>query len=228
MVKFDALLNKSDIVETKPSEFHAEIYSDECFSKEKAKSFWNDVFGKKGTFDEEEYLPEIFGCSEDEFKFIIDYTDKLTKCLNGFETDSWNEQSLEEKKERIDRLTKLIGEQLELKEMPYISYFEGPDVMCGSFDQSKNTMELNCILLDNPKELVNTIAHELRHAYQYQRAMNPESLTDMLYRLNFDNYISPVCLGNGKYLYYTDYQDQLVEAEARAFAKQFSKTEAAF
>ena len=81
--------------------------------------------------------------------------------------------------------------------------------------------------MNDPDELIDTIAHELRHAFQHQKAMAPESALDMLYRVNFDNYISPLPLGDGKFLFFADYQDQLVEVEARAFAKQFSKMEVA-
>ena len=67
----------------------------------------------------------------------------------------------------------------------------------------------------------------MRHAYQHQRATHQETLLDKLYQLNFENYISPVPLADGKYLFFTDYQDQLVEAEARAFANIFTDKEAA-
>ena len=48
-----------------------------------------------------------------------------------------------------------------------------------------------------------------------------------LYKVNLDPdfYISPVLLPNGKYLFFTDYYDQLVEAEARAYANAFLKKE---
>ena len=54
-----------------------------------------------------------------------------------------------------------------------------------------------------------------------------ETWQDTLYKLNFENYISPISLADGKYLFFTDYQDQLVEAEARAFANIFTNKEAA-
>ena len=72
-----------------------------------------------------------------------------------------------------------------------------------------------------PAEIVDTIAHETWHAYQHQRANILENKHDYLYKLNFDNYISPTSLGDGKCLFFTDYQEQLVEAEARAFASLF-------
>ena len=116
---------------------------------------------------------------------------------------------------------------LGLKERPDISYYDADKNDCGVYNQATHSVELNRSLLNDPDELIDTIAHELRHAYQHQKAMIPESELDLLYRVNFDNYISPVPLGDGKFLFFTDYQDQLVEVEARAFAKQFSKMEVA-
>lgn len=69
------------------------------------------------------------------------------------------------------------------------------------------------MLYDN-NEAADTIAHELWHAYQHERAMNPQSAKDYQYQYGFENYIRPDDD-------FTAYQDQLVEAEARAFAQQF-------
>lgn len=83
-------------------------------------------------------------------------------------------------------------------------------------------MELNKALLKDPVELVDTVAHEMRHAYQNLRAENPQSINDLKYKYNYDNYVSPIRLSIGKYLLFNEYQDQFVEAEARAFAKLFA------
>ena len=79
--------------------------------------------------------------------------------------------------------------------------------------------------LEDPKELLNTIAHELRHAFQRQSADNPHSDIDYIYLMNLKNYISPIILHNGKCILYTDYYNQFVEAEARAFANLFGREE---
>ena len=132
-----------------------------------------------------------------------------------------------EKADTIEALSDKISEMLGLKERPDISYYDADKNDCGVYNQATHSVELNRSLLNDPDELIDTIAHELRHAYQHQKAMIPESELDLLYRVNFDNYISPLPLGDGKFLFFTDYQDQLVEVEARAFAKQFSKMEVA-
>lgn len=86
-------------------------------------------------------------------------------------------------------------------------------------------MKLQCsiIYFNDSSELVNTIAHEMRHAYQEYRAGLLETREDELYRVNLDNYISPVQLPEGGWLFFTDYQDQYVEVDARAFANLFTE-----
>lgn len=67
----------------------------------------------------------------------------------------------------------------------------------------------------NSYNLMGTITHELRHAYQHQAVDNPENFvvteeTIDVWETNFDNYISPS----------TDfdlYQEQPVEVDAREF-----------
>ena len=113
----------------------------------------------------------------------------------------------------------LLAAKLGLEEIPEIVLFDGPEHLLGTFVEGKGEVEINQALMDNPKALVNTLAHEMRHAYQYEHAMNPQCWTDILYRINFDNYITPE-------MSFEDYQDQLVEAEARAFAKLFAPKEA--
>ena len=44
-----------------------------------------------------------------------------------------------------------------------------------------------------------------------------------LYKVNWQNYISPVFNENGEFMLYTDYFSKYIEAEARAFAGIFDK-----
>ena len=62
-------------------------------------------------------------------------------------------------------------------------------------------------------EAADTVAHELWHAYQYERASNPRTKMDHMYLENFNDYITPSDDFEG-------YQSQLLESEARAFAQQ--------
>ena len=99
--------------------------------------------------------------------------------------------------------------------------FEDDENRCGAFNFQTNTLELNRNILSNPQEVVDTVAHEVRHGYQYQRACIGETRVDVLYAINFLNYVNPVQI-DGKYVNFNEYQNQLIEAEERAFAKLFT------
>ena len=121
----------------------------------------------------------------------------------------------------VNEFSILLAEKLNIKNPPEVQFFSGPLDSCGSYNPNTNVISINRELFIDPGEIVDTIAHETWHAYQHQRALALENKQDLLYKLNFENYISPVPLGDGKYLFFPDYQDQLVEAEARAFASLF-------
>ena len=103
------------------------------------------------------------------------------------------------------------------KDFPFVDYIIS---LNGSYvyDVKNNMVVLNSQFLSNPLELVNTIAHELRHAFQHMRAEKLETREDARYKVNFDNYISPVLLPGGEWLFFTDYYSQYVEVDARVFA----------
>lgn len=120
----------------------------------------------------------------------------------------------------------MIAEKLEIENRPAIEFYESNPCDCGAFDPDRNVICINQNNFDDPEEIINTIAHETRHAYQFQKAENPENYMDLLYAYNFANYISPYMDEDG-YVNFIDYQDQLIEAEARAFADLFRQEETA-
>ena len=111
----------------------------------------------------------------------------------------------------------------DLEEQPDVVIFNDADDSYGFYNPSHNTVNLNQRYFDDPIELVNTIAHEMRHAYQEYRAGLLETREDALFKANLDNYISPIPLPGGVWLFFTDYQDQYVEVDARAFANLFTE-----
>ena len=178
-------------------------------------------------YDEECLLAEIFGRHEDEFEFDFEMDDEIQYTLEHFNLERWDNLSEDEKVVAIYELVSIIGDRLELEDTPMIQFYDGRDGSCGSYLSGANVIEINRNTLIDPKEVVDTVAHEARHAFQHQRAVLQETKQDSLYRANFENYISPILLADGKYLFFTDYQDQLVEAEARAFANIFRDKEVA-
>ncbi len=196
-----------------------------------ACAFWDTVFSAPTEADElrsldyESLIPDVFGWYEEEFDFDFEIDEGLSKTLRRFDEAQWEKSSEAERKAAISDLAAAIGLRLGLHDIPTIRYFDGPESSCGAYIPDENVIEINRNNFSSPKEIVDTVAHESRHAFQQQRAQNPETYMDVLYGVNFANYISPVQLENGHYLFFTDYQDQLVEAEARAFANLFRNME---
>lgn len=89
---------------------------------------------------------------------------------------------------------------------------------CGGYNPVTNRIELNSKLLENPdcKELLNTILHESRHAFQQKCIDNPDSVTVKeniieVWRDNMKNYIPPG-------LDFEAYENQEIEKDANYFA----------
>lgn len=88
----------------------------------------------------------------------------------------------------------------------------------GSFNPATNCIELNIGHLETPdcKDLLNTVLHESRHAFQYRAIEHPASVSVNpelidIWKNNFNHYIT-----SG--LDYEAYYNQPVEADAYAFA----------
>lgn len=161
---------------------------------------------------------------------------KAADTLKLFTKDGWLRLEEDDKIYRASKLiSKLVG-IYGLSSLPNMSLEFPPDydllTTMGLYDADKNTIYINPRLFLVPSYKVNgkwvptshliakTIAHELRHAYQHQRARKLQRQIDYLYAYNLgyygygDNYIKVKKDANGKQLNYNEYQDQLVEAEA--------------
>ena len=140
---------------------------------------------------------------------------QLNNLLEGFTEDNWNNMELEGQKEQITGLFDYVNDVLGLENPPNIEYYnEAEQGNYGGYNPATNTLSINEYMLHDSKEAADTVVHELWHAYQHERASNPQSPKDFQYQFGFDNYIRPSDDFDG-------YQSQLVEAEARAFADQF-------
>ena len=201
------------------------IYPDQ---RKDATAFWNDVFSRRecaylpDTADYEGLLCDIFGRDESEFTFDFEITG-LSEIINKFKSDAWAVMPENERIDVIREFVASLSNQLGLENAPSLEPYEGDWSSYGAYSPVNQSISINTKYFDDPKELVNTLAHEVRHAYQHHRAEMLEMREDWLYKCNFDNYVSPQELPNGAYLFFTDYQDQYVEAEARAFAGLFDR-----
>lgn len=224
MIRFSDVSEKG----TSPEklEKHSDIKPSGGMTDQEADAFWKAEFQKahdEVSLDEyDALLSEVFNRSEDELDIDFVIGDKLVKLLDQFSTETWEYMDDSEREDIIYEFVSALSEDLGLEDIPEIAVFDDDDAY-GFYAPADNTINLNRQYFDDPVELVNTIAHEMRHAYQEYRAGLLETREDALYRVNLDNYISPIPLPGGGWLFFTDYQDQYVEVDARAFANLFTE-----
>lgn len=139
----------------------------------------------------------------------------LEQSLESFEEDTWERLEIYEQREAINELSDYIKDIIGFENPPAIEYYSSArEGEYGGYDPTTNTLRINENMLYNSREAADTVAHELWHAHQQECALNPENPRDYQYQYNFENYINPE---DG----FEQYQNQLVEAEARSFAAQF-------
>ncbi len=141
--------------------------------------------------------------------------ERLDSSLENFSASTWEGLTLDEQKDSMSKLADCVVDVVGFENPPNIEYYNNEkEGDFGGFDSSTNTLYVNEYMLYNSDEAADTIAHELWHAHQHERSLNPQNSRDYQYQYNFENYIPPE-LGQEAY------EAQLVEAEARAFAAQF-------
>ncbi len=168
-------------------------------------------------------LSEVFNRFEDEFDIDFNISDKLSAILKKFRTEDWEAMDIKDKMPVIKELINVLGKELGLDKVVELLISDDKNDVYGFFDARNNTIMLNSNYFDNASELVDTIAHELRHAYQHMRAEVLDTWEDALFKVNFENYISPLPLPEGGNLFFWDYYHQYVETDARTFANIFTE-----
>lgn len=224
MIKKEILEN-SEKIEFSPSGFHDIVAGN--ISKADAGEYWKGVFGNmervpEYTMSETELFDKTRDCSEDSFGFEFHPDERMLAILKNFNEENWCGLDITEQKALVEELAGQIGKELELENIPAIVFYEGPADECGFYREQYNDIGINVNIFSNPKELVDTVAHEMRHAYQRMRADKLETKQDELYKYSFENYIAPEFDEEGYCINFFDYQDQLVEAEARTFVRTFT------
>ena len=146
--------------------------------------------------------------------YLLD-SERLDSSLDYFNDENWEALSLDEKEMAMLDLGEYVKEVIGFENPPEIVFYNSEvEGEYGGYFPDTNTLEINEYMLYENDEAADTVAHELWHAYQHERAMNPQSAKDYQYQYGFDNYISP----DEDFI---GYQNQLVESEARIFAEQF-------
>lgn len=139
--------------------------------------------------------------------------------LSRFNQKEWETMSLSDKKATCNQLADVIAEELGLDKKPTIKYYNNSkNGSYGSFDYRTNTLRINTYYFEEGNtvpwtEVVDTIAHELRHAKQFVNlAIDPNSEVSQ----SFMHYVSSSES-------YADYYSQPCEVDARAYAKKWAE-----
>lgn len=119
------------------------------------------------------------------------YIENQEKALNKFKPETWEKLSESAQKSAIKRASKFIAKDIGLGDkVPKIKYYNDPsdDAGYGFFRESDYSININKAYWNDSTELVDTIAHELTHAYQSQLVKS--GITNDVTR-SYLNYITP-------------------------------------
>ena len=140
----------------------------------------------------------------------------LDEVMQFFEPETFGHLYDEEKAFVMDMFRDKLTEELQLDNPPEVLIADiGDEVTYGYYDPKSNVVVINTSIMKDGDQVRDTMAHEIRHAWQHERADLPEELQtafDKALKDNFENYISPE--DN-----YRTYRSQLVEMDAREFAR---------
>ena len=190
-------------------------------------SFWKAEFANARDSMEmdpyERLLSESFNRSEDEINIDFGIDEKLLADLESFRAENWDAMDEIQRMAAIKEVLQKAVDRMGMNKTPEIALYDGALDDYGAYNPDTNEISLNRNLFNDPIETLNTAMHELRHAFQRFRADKLETWEDKLHAFNLGNYIQPLPLPDGNYLYYTDYYGQFVEVDARVFANKFTE-----
>lgn len=137
----------------------------------------------------------------------------------------WNQSTIEQRK---DILTKYLAELALIYGVtvsPNINFFSGNQSTRGTYSHSRKMVSINenYLTRSDSYQIMQTVIHEMRHAYQHAAVEDPGSYkvsaeTIKRWKDNFANYKST---DDGKTTY-SQYVSQPVEYDAKNFAKQYT------
>ena len=135
-----------------------------------------------------------------------------------FEQSNWECKDAEERGKAIREFAEYNAKRLGLETVPEIVYYhnENPNDH-GYCIPEKNVIYVNDYNAKNGADVVDTIAHESRHLYQFKRAALAETETDIAFKNNFDHY------KNVEEDDYDEYLNQAIEKDARDYALQYTE-----
>lgn len=164
----------------------------------------NNFEGLKPT----EFAPDLEGLTASDFEYL--------HATEGLSREAWEGLSVNERLEALQTLECKLAE-IQGRDPVLVLYSETPGEN-GHYDPETRTITLNAEQLSNPRqrlELVDTIAHEGRHAYQHYATEHPGFHPDAreveAWRENFVHY------RNGTKEGLLDYRLQPIEADAWSY-----------
>lgn len=147
-----------------------------------------------------------------ETNYFIDES-KASEVLSPFKQGNWEQLTIQEQKQAVERLADYNAEILGVEDKPKIVYYNAEDPCdFGGYSAMQNAIYINEYNMHDATETADTISHEYRHKYQHERAEKLETDRDLEFKEGFDNYIRAEDD-------YQGYKEQLVEADARAYAQ---------
>lgn len=185
-----------------PHPFHTSVYSDAELGIAKNVELPKEI--AEGNDD-----PETTDYFVDEVR--------ADKTMEKFCQGNWENLEPDEKKAAIEKLAEYNYDILGIKEPIKIEYYDkNVEGDYGGYDEESNTLFINIRNLQNGPETADTVAHEMRHAYQYMRAGELETNRDLSFAINFSRYIKPEQNQSA-------YEQQIVEKDAALYAQRFKK-----
>lgn len=147
-----------------------------------------------------------------ETNYFIDEA-KASEALSPFKQGNWEQLTIQEQKQAVEKMADYNAEILGVEDKPRIIYYNAEDPCdFGGYSAKQNAIYINEYNMHDAAETADTISHEYRHKYQHERAEKLETERDLEFKDGFDNYIRADDD-------YQGYKEQLVEADARAYAQ---------
>lgn len=147
----------------------------------------------------------------------IDNDENLESLLKKFAPDKWKYTSDSDRLQAAIDYASYHVNKLGLRGQIRFRCKPMSDNDYGNYDPNIKGITINSYYMSNPDILINTIAHECKHAEQHVRAMNPKTKEDLEFKHNVENYITAE----------EDYQayfNQILEKDARKYADVYSNT----
>ena len=146
-----------------------------------------------------------------------------------FSEEAWNKASLTERKAILNEFMAQIALIMGISVNGGVHFFnESPKnglITNGYYSPDDNTISINTYVVDgnNSYKIMQTMIHEMRHAYQHAAVNNPDRFqvsteTIEQWKNNFDHYIN----GSDDF---AGYQAQPIEYDANSFAKNYGSTD---